>query len=115
MFPCTLYVAFVYVCICSHRKVKAWRQKKSLSSVKKAQSGLEPRRWEQDYELIPCEGLFDEYLEIGKSSTNILSNYIDTFYRKSYDFTGRIEEHSSMCAFIVQFIVVGPVPHVVHC
>ena len=34
--------------------------------MKKAQSGLEPQRWEQDYELIECEGLFDEYLEIGK-------------------------------------------------
>jgi len=34
--------------------------------VKKAQKAEEPKRWEQDYELIPCEGLFDEYLEIGK-------------------------------------------------
>ncbi|KAI5095678.1 anoctamin-7 [Silurus meridionalis] len=45
-------------------KVKAWRQKKALTSVKKAQSGREAHRWEQDYELIECEGLFDEYLEI---------------------------------------------------
>uniref|UniRef100_A0A8B9LSQ2 Anoctamin n=1 Tax=Astyanax mexicanus TaxID=7994 RepID=A0A8B9LSQ2_ASTMX len=45
-------------------KVKAWRQKKALASVKKAQGGLEPQRWEQDYELVACEGLFDEYLEI---------------------------------------------------
>ncbi|XP_072553513.1 anoctamin-7 isoform X3 [Salminus brasiliensis] len=45
-------------------KVKAWRQKKALASVKKAQGGLEPQRWEQDYELVECEGLFDEYLEI---------------------------------------------------
>lgn len=47
-------------------KIKAWRQKRALSSVKKAQKAEEPKRWEQDYELIPCEGLFDEYLEIGK-------------------------------------------------
>ncbi|CAM4679351.1 unnamed protein product [Leuciscus chuanchicus] len=45
-------------------KIKAWRQKRALSSVKKAQKAKEPKRWEQDYELIPCEGLFDEYLEI---------------------------------------------------
>uniref|UniRef100_A0A3B4EAQ2 Anoctamin n=1 Tax=Pygocentrus nattereri TaxID=42514 RepID=A0A3B4EAQ2_PYGNA len=53
-----------YPCMLICSKVKAWRQKKALSSVKKAQSGLEPQRWEQDYELIECEGLFDEYLEI---------------------------------------------------
>lgn len=52
-------------CVCS--KVKAWRQKKALTSVKKAQRGREPQRWEEDYELIECEGLFDEYLEIGKT------------------------------------------------
>uniref|UniRef100_A0A671Q0I1 Anoctamin n=1 Tax=Sinocyclocheilus anshuiensis TaxID=1608454 RepID=A0A671Q0I1_9TELE len=45
-------------------KIKSWRQKRALSSVKKAQKAEEPKRWEQDYELIPCEGLFDEYLEI---------------------------------------------------
>ncbi|XP_051515951.1 anoctamin-7-like isoform X2 [Myxocyprinus asiaticus] len=46
-------------------KIKAWRQKRALSSVKKAQSAEEePKCWEQDFELIPCEGLFDEYLEI---------------------------------------------------
>uniref|UniRef100_A0A4W4G1H4 Anoctamin n=1 Tax=Electrophorus electricus TaxID=8005 RepID=A0A4W4G1H4_ELEEL len=38
--------------------------KQSLASVKKSQSGQEPQPWEQDYELIECEGLFDEYLEI---------------------------------------------------
>lgn len=54
------------VCVCVYSKVKAWRQKKSLTSVKKAQSGREAKRWEEDYELIECEGLFDEYLEIGK-------------------------------------------------
>ncbi|XP_016377939.1 anoctamin-7-like isoform X1 [Sinocyclocheilus rhinocerous] len=45
-------------------KIKYWRQKRALSSVKKAQKAEESKRWEQDYELIPCEGLFDEYLEI---------------------------------------------------
>uniref|UniRef100_A0A8C1EFR8 Anoctamin n=1 Tax=Cyprinus carpio carpio TaxID=630221 RepID=A0A8C1EFR8_CYPCA len=45
-------------------KIKAWRQKRALSSVKKAQKAEQPKCWEQDYELIPCEGLFDEYLEI---------------------------------------------------
>uniref|UniRef100_A0A672LKJ6 Anoctamin n=1 Tax=Sinocyclocheilus grahami TaxID=75366 RepID=A0A672LKJ6_SINGR len=45
-------------------KIKSWRQKRALSSVKKAQKAEERKCWEQDYELIPCEGLFDEYLEI---------------------------------------------------
>ncbi|XP_041953375.1 anoctamin-7 isoform X2 [Alosa sapidissima] len=45
-------------------KVKAWRQKRALASVRKAQVSHEPQRWEQDYELIECEGLFEEYLEI---------------------------------------------------
>lgn len=53
--------------MCVYSKVKAWRQKKALTSVKKAQSGREAQRWEEDYELIECEGLFDEYLEIGKT------------------------------------------------
>lgn len=26
----------------------------------------EPKRWEEDYELIECEGLFEEYLEMGE-------------------------------------------------
>lgn len=51
--------------VCVYSKVKAWRQKKALTSVKKAQSGRRAQRWEEDYELIECEGLFDEYLEIG--------------------------------------------------
>uniref|UniRef100_A0A8C4AE58 Anoctamin n=1 Tax=Denticeps clupeoides TaxID=299321 RepID=A0A8C4AE58_9TELE len=45
-------------------KLKAWKQKKSMASVKKSQESHDPRRWEKDYELIECEGLFEEYLEI---------------------------------------------------
>lgn len=28
--------------------------------------GAHPAPWEADYELLPCEGLFHEYLEMGK-------------------------------------------------
>uniref|UniRef100_A0A672HD48 Anoctamin n=1 Tax=Salarias fasciatus TaxID=181472 RepID=A0A672HD48_SALFA len=44
-------------------KVKAWQQKRTLAKVlgKKSQ---EPRRWEEDYQLVECEGLFEEYLEM---------------------------------------------------
>ncbi|KAI2649747.1 Anoctamin-7 [Labeo rohita] len=58
------YSSPFYVAFFKGSKIKAWRQKRALSSVKKAQKAEEPKRWEQDYELIPCEGLFDEYLEI---------------------------------------------------
>ncbi|KAK2108064.1 Anoctamin-7 [Saguinus oedipus] len=48
-------------------KLKGWWQKFRLRSKRKAGSsagaGQEP--WEADYELVPCEGLFDEYLEMG--------------------------------------------------
>uniref|UniRef100_A0A4X2L7R0 Anoctamin n=1 Tax=Vombatus ursinus TaxID=29139 RepID=A0A4X2L7R0_VOMUR len=47
-----------------HRKIKAWWQKRQLASLWGAQMGHDPRRWEDDYELIECEGLFEEYLEM---------------------------------------------------
>lgn len=50
----------------SSRKVKAWRQKRTLSKVLGGKASHEPRRWEQDYQLVECEGLFEEYLEMGK-------------------------------------------------
>uniref|UniRef100_A0A2K5C769 Anoctamin n=1 Tax=Aotus nancymaae TaxID=37293 RepID=A0A2K5C769_AOTNA len=50
-------------------KLKGWWQKFRLRSKRKAGAsggaGQEP--WEADYELVPCEGLFDEYLEMGRS------------------------------------------------
>ncbi|XP_067422321.1 anoctamin-7-like isoform X2 [Emydura macquarii macquarii] len=45
-------------------KLKAWRQKRKLARVRGAQLGQEPPRWEEDYELLQCEGLFEEYLEM---------------------------------------------------
>ncbi|XP_030393152.1 anoctamin-7-like isoform X2 [Gopherus evgoodei] len=45
-------------------KLKAWRQKRKLARVRGAQISQEPPRWEEDYELIECEGLFEEYLEM---------------------------------------------------
>ncbi|KAM5271062.1 anoctamin-7 isoform 3-T3 [Hipposideros larvatus] len=47
-------------------KLKGWWQKFRLRSKRKAgasaAAGQAP--WEADYELLPCEGLFDEYLEM---------------------------------------------------
>uniref|UniRef100_A0A8C5WT35 Anoctamin n=1 Tax=Laticauda laticaudata TaxID=8630 RepID=A0A8C5WT35_LATLA len=45
-------------------KLKAWHQKRKLAKVRGGQICQEPKRWEEDYELIECEGLFEEYLEM---------------------------------------------------
>uniref|UniRef100_A0A3Q2PEP6 Anoctamin n=1 Tax=Fundulus heteroclitus TaxID=8078 RepID=A0A3Q2PEP6_FUNHE len=45
-------------------KVKAWRQKRTLATVLGDNNTDEPRRWEEDYKLVPCGGLFEEYLEM---------------------------------------------------
>ncbi|KAM7410947.1 hypothetical protein PAMA_021082 [Pampus argenteus] len=45
-------------------KVKAWRQKRSLAKVLRGKTSHEPQRWEEDYQLVECEGLFEEYLEM---------------------------------------------------
>ncbi|CAJ0968129.1 unnamed protein product [Ranitomeya imitator] len=45
-------------------KVKSWRQRRQLAKVRGDQILEEPQRWEEDYELIECEGLFEEYLEM---------------------------------------------------
>ncbi|CAB1329770.1 unnamed protein product [Coregonus sp. 'balchen'] len=44
--------------------VKAWQQKRALNKVRGTKACQEPRRWEEDYQLVECEGLFEEYLEI---------------------------------------------------
>nr|XP_030863044.2 anoctamin-7 [Gorilla gorilla gorilla] len=48
-------------------KLKGWWQKFRLRSKKRkagASAGASQGPWEADYELVPCEGLFDEYLEM---------------------------------------------------
>ncbi|KAG9332753.1 hypothetical protein JZ751_014852 [Albula glossodonta] len=45
-------------------KMKAWRQRRAMAAVRGKQASLKPQRWEEDYQLIECEGLFEEYLEI---------------------------------------------------
>ncbi|XP_054198314.1 anoctamin-7 isoform X7 [Homo sapiens] len=48
-------------------KLKGWWQKFRLRSKKRkagASAGASQGPWEDDYELVPCEGLFDEYLEM---------------------------------------------------
>lgn len=50
----------------SDSKAKAWQQKRAISKVLGSKASHEPRRWERDYQLVECEGLFEEYLEMGK-------------------------------------------------
>ncbi|XP_006145308.1 anoctamin-7 [Tupaia chinensis] len=45
-------------------KLKAWWQKRQLAELRAVQVGQELQRWEEDYELLECEGLFQEYLEM---------------------------------------------------
>ncbi|XP_048470847.1 anoctamin-7 [Rhincodon typus] len=45
-------------------KLKAWWQNRKLAIVRGSQICQEPKRWEVDNELIPPEGLIDEYLEM---------------------------------------------------
>ncbi|XP_029013262.1 anoctamin-7 isoform X2 [Betta splendens] len=45
-------------------KVKAWHQKRTFSKVKGSKAAQERERWEDDYQLVECEGLFEEYLEM---------------------------------------------------
>lgn len=52
--------------ICSGSKVKAWRQKRTLAKVLGSKATHERQRWEEDYQLVECEGLFEEYLEMGE-------------------------------------------------
>jgi hypothetical protein len=55
--------------------VKQW-----IARKKRGKRGDEIKpRWEQDYELIPNEGLFGEYLEMGKIVYHNLSLAVLTF------------------------------------
>ncbi|KAI9531133.1 hypothetical protein NQZ68_000628 [Dissostichus eleginoides] len=56
----------------NHNKVKAWNQKRSLAKVMGDKASHEPQRWEEDYQLVECEGLFEEYLEMGKFSISFI-------------------------------------------
>lgn len=63
------------------RKFRAWWQKRKISPRRKEvkeEDGEEAHKgrkveeevvppWEADYQLLVCEGLFSEYLEMGKS------------------------------------------------
>lgn len=60
-----MIVFLLLVCL-SDSKVKAWQQKRTVSKVLGSKASHEPRRWERDYQLVECEGLFEEYLEMGK-------------------------------------------------
>ncbi|XP_059806917.1 anoctamin-7-like isoform X1 [Hypanus sabinus] len=45
-------------------KLKRWWQKQKLKSMVNNEATPVPQPWERDYELLECEGLFDEYLEM---------------------------------------------------
>ncbi|XP_067897885.1 anoctamin-7-like isoform X2 [Heterodontus francisci] len=45
-------------------KMKYWWQKRKLKGTAKEESIPVHQPWEKDYELLDCEGLFDEYLEM---------------------------------------------------
>uniref|UniRef100_A0A8C5ERF8 Anoctamin n=1 Tax=Gouania willdenowi TaxID=441366 RepID=A0A8C5ERF8_GOUWI len=45
-------------------KVKAWKQRRTLEKVLGESASRKARRWEEDYQLVECEGLFEEYLEM---------------------------------------------------
>lgn len=66
------------------RKLKSWWRKRKISPRLKeekdeeAQGEINEKKevevspWEEDYELLVCEGLFSEYLEMGKSYQKVL-------------------------------------------
>lgn len=63
------------------RKLKSWWQKRKMSpslkekkeeAQKEEQEEEEASPWEADYQLLVCEGLFSEYLEMGESSSMVL-------------------------------------------
>lgn len=66
------------------RKLKSWwRKRKIIPRLKEekdeeAQDEMNKKKevevspWEEDYELLVCEGLFSEYLEMGKSYQKVL-------------------------------------------
>lgn len=59
--------------------MKAWRQKRTLAKVLGGKASHEPRRWEEDYQLVECEGLFEEYLEMGEYPYLDLETLISQF------------------------------------
>lgn len=54
-----------------HSKIKKWWQRQKLHPAQREKGAKnDPEAeapWETDYELLVCEGLFDEYLEMGES------------------------------------------------
>uniref|UniRef100_A0A672H7S3 Anoctamin n=1 Tax=Salarias fasciatus TaxID=181472 RepID=A0A672H7S3_SALFA len=46
------------------RKLKPQKEEKKLKEAQEEEEKEEASPWEQDYQLLVCEGLFDEYLEM---------------------------------------------------
>ena len=58
-----------FECCSSCSKIKAWIHHWKLGNAVK---NPHKSRWEEDYELIENEGLFQEYLEMGEGWTHLL-------------------------------------------
>lgn len=54
------------------RKIKGLIQKWKRGSTRKKGEIVERPQWEEDFDLIESEGLFAEYLEMGKFNGSIL-------------------------------------------
>lgn len=66
-----------------HRKMKAWFHRKRT----KLSTAVKLTRWEEDYQLIENEGLFQEYLEMGTHwQFNNSTGLFFTFIRKENHF-----------------------------
>lgn len=83
--------------------MQAWRQKRTLAKVLGAKASHEPRRWEEDYQLVECQGLFEEYLEMGKYPLLYLKNIVSPHANQN----NAIKCHTSLwlshCAAVLQF------------
>uniref|UniRef100_A0A3P8USS8 Anoctamin n=1 Tax=Cynoglossus semilaevis TaxID=244447 RepID=A0A3P8USS8_CYNSE len=60
-------------------KIKAWRQKRTLAKVLGKKASYTPQRWEEDYQLLECEGLFEEYLEMAVLQFGFITIFVAAF------------------------------------
>ena len=60
-------------------KLKAFWQNRGVQAMKSA-GACSKTRWEEDYQLIDSEGLFQEYLEMGRTPRSTLGVFILNIY-----------------------------------
>ena len=61
---------------CNFRMMKQWAKRRKRGTSK---TEIKPR-WEQDYELVENEGLFQEYLEMSESGTKSVRDVIGRLF-----------------------------------